>query len=194
MATATRLRAEAIKNSNGKFSITDCVRALDELQGVDDQVYHAALDLFNNRNARETFLTLRVEKRLIWLQRKFSTVPFHSLSSLSLSSLGRCYFISLSSSKYHTSNNILRDMVFAFQSHLEQLDIRVDLDLLRYILLVTLRSSEALNEKCLSSKLEQSYVYSYTGDDRVYVAACSHSLCFLPSGTVYSFHIMYSYS
>ncbi|XP_011099874.1 L10-interacting MYB domain-containing protein-like isoform X1 [Sesamum indicum] len=70
MATATRLRAEAIKNFNGKFSITDCVRALDQLQGVDDQVYHAALDLFNNRNARETFLTLRVEKRSIWLQRK----------------------------------------------------------------------------------------------------------------------------
>ncbi|GFP88162.1 uncharacterized protein at2g29880 [Phtheirospermum japonicum] len=70
MAAATKLRAEAITKFNGKFSITDCVRALDELQGVKDRVYFAALDLFSNRNARETFLTLKVDKRLIWLQRK----------------------------------------------------------------------------------------------------------------------------
>lgn len=73
MAAATKLRTEAIKKFNGKFSITDCVKALDELQGVNDQVYLAALDLFSNRNARETFLTLKVDKRLIWLQRKCLT-------------------------------------------------------------------------------------------------------------------------
>ncbi|KAI3451409.1 hypothetical protein Pfo_008074 [Paulownia fortunei] len=73
MAAATKLRAEAMKKFNSKFSITDCVRALDELQGVNDQVYLAALDLFSNRNARETFLTLKVEKRLMWLQRKCLT-------------------------------------------------------------------------------------------------------------------------
>lgn len=70
MAAATKLRAEAIKKFNNSFSITDCVKALDELQGIDEQVYLAALDMFNNRNARETFLTLKVDKRLIWLQRK----------------------------------------------------------------------------------------------------------------------------
>lgn len=70
MAAATKTRAEAIKKLNSKFSITDCVGALDELPGVDDQVYFAALDLFNNRNARETFLTLKVDKRVMWLQRK----------------------------------------------------------------------------------------------------------------------------
>ncbi|KAK6118027.1 hypothetical protein DH2020_048230 [Rehmannia glutinosa] len=74
MAAATKLRTEAIKKFNSKFSITDCVGALDGLQGVNDRVYFAALDLFSNsRNARETFLTLNVEKRLIWLQRKCLT-------------------------------------------------------------------------------------------------------------------------
>ncbi|KAL8472467.1 hypothetical protein ACS0TY_028991 [Phlomoides rotata] len=70
MAAATKLRAEAIGKLNSKFSISDCVAALDELPGVNDQVYFAALELFNNRNARETFLTLKVDKRLIWLRRK----------------------------------------------------------------------------------------------------------------------------
>lgn len=70
MAAAANLRAEAIKAYNSKFSITDCVKALDELQGINDRVYMAALDLFTNRNARETFLTLKVDKRLIWLERK----------------------------------------------------------------------------------------------------------------------------
>lgn len=70
MAASAKLRADAIKAYNSKFSITDCVKALDELQGINDQVYLAALDLFTSRNARETFLTLKVDKRLIWLQRK----------------------------------------------------------------------------------------------------------------------------
>ncbi|XP_042020020.1 uncharacterized protein LOC121767760 [Salvia splendens] len=70
MAGAAKLRAEAVKTFHSKFSITDCVKALDELQGVSEQVYLAALDLFSNRNARETFLTLKVDKRLTWLQRK----------------------------------------------------------------------------------------------------------------------------
>ncbi|KAH6760029.1 hypothetical protein C2S52_009538 [Perilla frutescens var. hirtella] len=76
MAAATKLRAEAIKKFNNKFSITECVKALDELQGINDQVYLAALDLFSNRNARETFLTLKVDKRLIWLQRKCLSCSF----------------------------------------------------------------------------------------------------------------------
>lgn len=70
MAAAAKLRAEAVKAFHSKFSISDCVKALDELQGISDQVYLAALDLFSNRDARETFLTLKVDKRLIWLQRK----------------------------------------------------------------------------------------------------------------------------
>lgn len=70
MAAASKLRAAAIKKLNEKYAITDCVTALDELQGVSDQIYYASLDLFNNRNARETFLSLKVDKRLAWLSSK----------------------------------------------------------------------------------------------------------------------------
>lgn len=71
IASATKFRAEAIKKRNEEFSITDCIKALDELiDFISDQVYFVALDLFTNRNARETFLSLKVEKRSIWLQGK----------------------------------------------------------------------------------------------------------------------------
>uniref|UniRef100_A0A5B7AUX4 Myb/SANT-like domain-containing protein n=1 Tax=Davidia involucrata TaxID=16924 RepID=A0A5B7AUX4_DAVIN len=74
MAAASKLRAVAIKQHNDRFSITDCVKALDEMQGVDEQVYYAALDLFNNPNAREIFLSLKVDKRLTWLCSKCSAL------------------------------------------------------------------------------------------------------------------------
>lgn len=70
MATDSKLRANAIRKYNERFTITDCVRALDELQGVDESLYYAALDLFDNRSAREIFLSLKVDKRLTWLTGK----------------------------------------------------------------------------------------------------------------------------
>ncbi|MCD7452023.1 hypothetical protein HAX54_014717 [Datura stramonium] len=75
MAAASRLRASAIEKCNGNFTITGCIRALDELEGVNDQVYYAALDLFNNHAAREIFLSLKVGKRLTWLIGKLSGPP-----------------------------------------------------------------------------------------------------------------------
>ncbi|KAL7231279.1 hypothetical protein ACSBR2_009528 [Camellia fascicularis] len=74
MASASKLRAAAIQQVNDRFSITDCVKVLDEMQGVDERVYFAALDLFNNPNARETFLSLKVDKRLTWLCSKCSSL------------------------------------------------------------------------------------------------------------------------
>ncbi|KAM7516116.1 hypothetical protein LguiA_005699 [Lonicera macranthoides] len=74
MAAASKMRAAAIKQYNERFSITDCVHALDEMQSVDDRVYFAALDLFNNRPAREIFLSLKVDKRLTWLHSKCSVL------------------------------------------------------------------------------------------------------------------------
>lgn len=79
MATDSKLRANAITKYNERFTITDCVRALDELQGVDESLYYAALDLFDNRSAREIFLSLKVDKRLTWLTGKF-LVTLHSNS------------------------------------------------------------------------------------------------------------------
>ncbi|XAR73755.1 hypothetical protein NMG60_11007830 [Bertholletia excelsa] len=74
MAAASKLRAAATKQYNERFSITDCIRVLDETQGVDERVYYAALDLFNKRSARETFLSLKVDKRLAWLCSKCSAL------------------------------------------------------------------------------------------------------------------------
>lgn len=72
MAAASKLRAHAVKQHNERYSISDCIKALDEIEGIDEQSYYAALDLFDSRNARETFLSLKVDKRLTWLLGKCS--------------------------------------------------------------------------------------------------------------------------
>ncbi|KAF5192669.1 Superoxide dismutase [Cu-Zn] [Thalictrum thalictroides] len=70
MATASKLRANALIQSGDQFSITKCVKLLDEISDVDESLYYAALDLFDNPNLREIFLTLNRDKRLIWLKGK----------------------------------------------------------------------------------------------------------------------------
>nr|DAD47043.1 TPA_asm: hypothetical protein HUJ06_016980 [Nelumbo nucifera] len=70
MAAASKLRAVAMTQANDQFSISGCIKALDEMQGVDQNIYFAALDLFENPNLRETFVSLKNEKRLAWLQGK----------------------------------------------------------------------------------------------------------------------------
>lgn len=70
IATASRMRATAILKNEDRFSISKCIKVLDEMQGVDQRTYFLALDLFENPNARETFISLKSEKRLPWLQGK----------------------------------------------------------------------------------------------------------------------------
>lgn len=70
IATASRMRATAIMKNEDRFSISKCIKVLDEMQGVDQRTYFLALDLFENPNARETFISLKSEKRLPWLQGK----------------------------------------------------------------------------------------------------------------------------
>lgn len=72
IAAASRMRASAIMKSEERFSISKCIKLLDEMQGVDQRVYFSALDLFESSNARETFVSLKPDKRLMWLQRKCS--------------------------------------------------------------------------------------------------------------------------
>lgn len=72
MASASKMRTAAIEQHNTKYSIADCIKDLDLMQGVDQQLYFAALDLFNKPNAREIFLSLRKDKRLTWLRRRCS--------------------------------------------------------------------------------------------------------------------------
>ncbi|XP_031271525.1 L10-interacting MYB domain-containing protein-like [Pistacia vera] len=70
MAAASKMRTAAVNYSSGRYTIANCIKELDQMQVVEEQIYLAALDLFHNRNARETFLSLKGEKRLTWLRRK----------------------------------------------------------------------------------------------------------------------------
>ncbi|XP_022772133.1 L10-interacting MYB domain-containing protein-like [Durio zibethinus] len=64
-------RTTASKRSDDKFSITNSIKALDEIEDMEEWLYFAALDLFEDPNLRETFISLKDGKiRLTWLQGK----------------------------------------------------------------------------------------------------------------------------
>lgn len=73
MAAASKLNATALEQINSRYTIAECIKELDEIQGITENVYFAALDLFNNPSAREIFLSLKRDKRLTWLCIKSTT-------------------------------------------------------------------------------------------------------------------------
>ncbi|XP_028806702.1 L10-interacting MYB domain-containing protein [Neltuma alba] len=71
MVAASRLRTVASTASDDKYSITNCIRALDEIEAIDQKLYLSALDLFENPSLRETFISLKSDQiRLAWIQGK----------------------------------------------------------------------------------------------------------------------------
>ncbi|XP_062023684.1 L10-interacting MYB domain-containing protein-like [Rosa rugosa] len=77
MIAASKLRTAATMPRDDKFSITNCIRALDEIKDIDEQLYFAAVDLFDNPNLRETFISLKGDQiRLRWLQGKCSKAAY----------------------------------------------------------------------------------------------------------------------
>lgn len=71
MIAASKLRVGGMTQIDDRYSITNCITALDEIETIDDQLYFAALDLFEEPNLRETFISLNGAKiRLTWLQGK----------------------------------------------------------------------------------------------------------------------------
>ncbi|KAI4316920.1 hypothetical protein L6164_024848 [Bauhinia variegata] len=71
MVAASKLRTVVSAVTDDKFSITNCIRALDEIEGIDQLLYFSALDLFEDPSLRETFISLKSDKiRLPWLQGK----------------------------------------------------------------------------------------------------------------------------
>ncbi|CAA0818566.1 Unknown protein [Striga hermonthica] len=59
-----------------RFSISSCMKVLDEIQGIEDGLYYAALDLFENPSHRETFVSLKNnDVRLKWLEGKCGSLP-----------------------------------------------------------------------------------------------------------------------
>ncbi|KAK9287080.1 hypothetical protein L1049_015496 [Liquidambar formosana] len=79
MLSASKVRAVATTQHDDQFSISNCVKALDDIQGIDQSVYFAALDLFDNSIQREIFMSLKHEKRLGWLQGKFKNFSTSSV-------------------------------------------------------------------------------------------------------------------
>ncbi|KAK1589390.1 hypothetical protein Q3G72_033494 [Acer saccharum] len=75
MAYASNPRTSAVYHGEDRYTITNCIKELDGMKGFEKQVYFAALDLFNHADARETFLSLKGNKRLIWLHRKCNAAP-----------------------------------------------------------------------------------------------------------------------
>lgn len=77
MIAASKLRTVVTEPSDNRFTITNCIKALDEIQGIDQHAYFAALDLFEDPKLRETFISLKGEKiRLTWLQGKCGKTIF----------------------------------------------------------------------------------------------------------------------
>ncbi|KAG2334415.1 hypothetical protein Bca52824_005595 [Brassica carinata] len=110
IAAASKMRAAALANNGDRFSISKCIRALDDLQGVDQQTYFVALDLFENPSSREIFISLKYEKRLKWLQGSVELCSYIVLaeSFFRLHVLGTCdemitliFFICLYMKMYH---------------------------------------------------------------------------------------------
>ncbi|EYU38840.1 hypothetical protein MIMGU_mgv1a009619mg [Erythranthe guttata] len=73
-----------------RFTISNCIKTLDGIEGVEDSLYYAALDLFENPSFRETFVSLKSNSvRLTWLQGKCgSNVPMWQLTPSSSAYLG----------------------------------------------------------------------------------------------------------
>ncbi|KAG5517408.1 hypothetical protein RHGRI_037968 [Rhododendron griersonianum] len=90
IAAASKMRATEIMKNEDRFSISKCIKVLDEMQIVDQRLYFFALDLFENPNGREIFIALKSEKRLTWLQGKFGASS-GSFASFNLSV--KCSFI-----------------------------------------------------------------------------------------------------
>ncbi|KAG6422680.1 hypothetical protein SASPL_113057 [Salvia splendens] len=71
MIESSRLRTATKPQMDERFTITDCIKALDKIEGIHDKLYFAALDVFENPNFRELFLSLQNNYlRLTWLQGK----------------------------------------------------------------------------------------------------------------------------
>ncbi|KAH7523523.1 hypothetical protein FEM48_Zijuj06G0020400 [Ziziphus jujuba var. spinosa] len=71
MVAASKYRMVGTVTSDDRYTITNCIKALDEIENIDQRLYFAALDLFEDPNLRETFISLKGDKiRLTWLQGK----------------------------------------------------------------------------------------------------------------------------
>lgn len=69
-STNKRAAEAAPALSSDRFSISSCIEVLNEMGGVDEEVYLAALDLFQDPDRRETFICIKSDIKLAWLKAK----------------------------------------------------------------------------------------------------------------------------
>ncbi|KAJ4725067.1 L10-interacting MYB domain-containing protein [Melia azedarach] len=62
----TLTRTEASPQSEA-FSITNCVKCLESIEGVDGSTYIKAIKMFKDIDWREMFMAMSAERRLVWL-------------------------------------------------------------------------------------------------------------------------------
>ncbi|CAM8917295.1 unnamed protein product [Rhodiola kirilowii] len=73
LAASKAKAAVTTMQSDNRFSISNCVKELDEIDHIDEQLYYAALDVFENPDLREIFISLKDDAiRLTWLEGKCS--------------------------------------------------------------------------------------------------------------------------
>uniref|UniRef100_A0A7C9E263 Myb/SANT-like domain-containing protein n=1 Tax=Opuntia streptacantha TaxID=393608 RepID=A0A7C9E263_OPUST len=70
MIATSKVKPVAVVSNKEKFSITNCIKALDEIERIGESLYFAALDLFDDPCLRETFISLKSSERYLWLQGK----------------------------------------------------------------------------------------------------------------------------
>lgn len=71
MVAALKLHMATTPRRDERFTITACIKSLDEIEGIDDWLYYTALDLFEDPNLREMFISLKGNNvRWTWLQGK----------------------------------------------------------------------------------------------------------------------------
>lgn len=71
MIAASKCQTAVMPQVDGRFSIRKCIKALDGIEGIPENLYFAALDLFDNPSLREMFICLNSSSiQLTWLQGK----------------------------------------------------------------------------------------------------------------------------
>ncbi|KAL3330205.1 hypothetical protein AABB24_034190 [Solanum stoloniferum] len=71
MIAASKFQTVVMPQVDGRFTICKCIKALDGIEGVPENLYYAALDLFDNPSLREMFMCLNSSSmKLTWLQGK----------------------------------------------------------------------------------------------------------------------------
>jgi hypothetical protein len=71
MIAASKLQTVTVPKHDERLTITNCIKALHEIEGIEDWLYYSALDLFENPSLREMFLSLQRDTvKLTWLRGK----------------------------------------------------------------------------------------------------------------------------